>query len=202
MSTTTHALPGPESLAGRILTFFKRNPLEEYTRTELTQTFDVTAGAVTRALEPLMAAEWVAERTDGAGNRLIIAGPKLAEVDLTPGAATARVLSTALAPKTKTRRQRLAPLDLSKIVVKTGQLVQPRLGGRGAKNETIYAELFEKLDAPETWCEVDAAYAQTINKALVRWRKQYPGRVLRLVKVSDSMFHLQRLADKPEGATC
>lgn len=196
---TTPALPGPESLGGRILAFYKRNKLEEYTRTELSRTWDVSAGAITHALAPLLAAEWLAERTDGSGNRLVIAGPKLGDVELTPGAKIAETLSVALSPK-KPKRDRLPPLDLSKLVVQKGQLAVPRLGGRGAKGGTMYAEMFEKLTEPNTWIEFDSAYAASLNKAMLGWRKTHPLHVFRLIKVSDTKHHLQRLPDKKEGA--
>lgn len=198
--STTLTLPGPESLSGRILAYFKRNRLEEYTRFELAATFSVAHGAINQALALPLSAGWLAERTDSDGNRVVIAGAKLDEVELTPGAKTAGVLGAALAPK-KAKRQRrptLPRLDVDVIPVKTGTLAKPR-GGR-EPGASPYFALLDKLSQVNTWVELPAEYAYSLKNALTRYRRQHPHRVYRLVKVSDTLVHVQRLDDKKPGA--
>lgn len=215
-------IPRPGSVAAHACAWFKQNPTRMLTLAQICGRWGGTAQTVTAQLGAAEDAEFLLSERIGKSD-VYKAGPKLnnwtpwtdslAEAYWEPDAAPAPAMGAwpqqpqaatpqaAVAPAAAAanRRRRLPALDVASLQVKTGELLAPVRGGPGAKGQSRYTPLLEKLTAPNSWIEVPRAYMPTLNKAIQKYRKDRPERVIRCVAVSDETCHLQRLADKKAG---
>lgn len=212
--------PRPGSLAAHACAWFKVNTGRKLTLQEICGRWGGTSQTATAQLGAAEDADFLLSERIGRSD-VYSAGPGLANwtplndslaeaksfnpTADTPAAggvfAPTPTLMARPAPAPRVSRKRLPMLDVSRIAVQTGTLVEPILGGRGAKGQSQYNPLLDKLAKPNTWVEVPSAYVASINKAVIKYRKTRPERVFRCVKVSPTTYHLQRLADKQAEAT-
>lgn len=213
----TNYIPRPGSLAAHACAWFKVNPGRQLTLQQICGRWGGTAHTAAAQLGAAEDAEFLLSERIGR-NDVYSAGPmlagwtplndSLAESAWNPAPAQAAAPAPtpaapsalpAAAPATRAtvKGKRLPPLDVTKLQVKTGDLLSPVRGGPHSKGSSLYAPLFDKLQQPNSFVEVPSAYVTTLNKSLARYRKEHPQRVFRLVKASEATHQLQRLADKP-----
>jgi len=166
---TTSSTPEPGSLGDRILQLFRRNHAEEtYAALELTRKFDVSLPVLWAAVEPIVATGVLKrEPSTRAATTVISRGPKF---PAPPPAAEP--------PKRKGRKPGsapLPPLDLDKLVVRTGVEKPPRFMPT-RPGESKYDGLFSKLTKAGQSIELPAAYQKALGPVVRKKTKSGPAK--------------------------
>lgn len=170
-STSAAAAPEPGSLGDRILQLFKRNHADEtFAAQELTRKFDVALPAVWAAVEPLERAGVLKKDASiKAATTVISRGPNF---PLPPPVAQE------VRPAKKAGRKvgsELPPLDLDKLVVRTGVPKPPRFMPT-RPGESKYDGLFAKLTKPGQSIDLPVAYQKSLAPMVMRRSKAGPAK--------------------------
>jgi hypothetical protein len=185
-------VPRPDSLAGRVCAFFKANPEEELSSSDIAQKWDVRpTGNVVTLLMP--AIEYgLLKRSKQGQSSVFSAGTRLAQIDLPQHIPTATSSVWPSAHGTAAARagaSKLPPLDLDCLVIEKGVPVPELQHARSLR----YAAKFEQMEVGDSML-VPKAYAKSVIQAAQAWGKKNGGRKFMVREITEEHSRVWRKA--------
>jgi hypothetical protein len=160
-----HYQPRTGSLPYQVIEFFRANPEEELTRSDIAQKFGTEPKSVDGALAGAMAAQVIVKRNSAdLGLVIFVAGPNINKQAAAPYA------EGKAKPTSKTdHRTRLPRVDLGKVAVRYGVPLPPINDSRKGSNR--YGDLLAQLDQDGASVVLPIMYRAAVQKACAKYLK-------------------------------
>lgn len=180
--------PQPNSVAGRVISYFKRIPDEELSAADICKKYDTQKSALSALLLEALDAGYLAK--DGT---IYSAGPNISQVDfspMSPSPFAASTASTANAAPAKRRAPTYERIDIDMTALKVDENV-PLPDGRGQVAQNKWSPILTKLAKPGQSIAFPANAKPALAAAASKYGKQH-GTKYRLRKLSDTEARIWR----------